>query len=291
MARIRSIKPELPSSRKMAGAPIPARYTFILLISQADDEGFVRAEPRQLLGNLYPHDESVTPDDLERWILDLVRVKSIRLRWTTDGARVIQVLGWEEHQVIKNPGKPKISPTLLPVSENSTEEIRQVSVESGGAEVRRFGGSEVGGSEGGESEDGAAGATSPATSSVVRLVALGDGLAHEFADETHRAAYVAYRKTHRMPDGMDAVLRTANHGGMGTHAPLAWEVMGAALVAMRALQVDFSQNALHGFARRVGEAPPAPRGIGSGDAKRAEMDRAREQVEQEIKSGLRAEGF
>ena len=126
MARIRSLKPELPSSRKLAAAPIEARYTFILLISQADDEGFVRAEPRQLLGALYPHDEAVTPDDLEAWILALTRVNSIRLRWTGDGARVIQVLGWTEHQSIKQAGKPKISPTLLPFSADSSEKIRRV---------------------------------------------------------------------------------------------------------------------------------------------------------------------
>ena len=114
MPRIRSIKPELATSRKLAQASREARYTFVLLITQADDEGFVYAEPRQLLGALYPHDADVTPTLLETWLADLVACGSVHLRETKDGARVAEIVGWREHQFVKNPGKPKLSPTLLP---------------------------------------------------------------------------------------------------------------------------------------------------------------------------------
>lgn len=240
MPRIRSIKPELATSRKLAGIPIEARYTLVLLVTQADDEGFVYAEPRQLLGHLYPHDDTVTADALEAWILALVRTKSIALRWTVDGARVVQILGWLEHQVVKNPGKPKISPTLLPLSGGSTEILRRLSVESGGAEVV---GSEVVGSEVGDSEDGVA-----ATS-----------LVDCFAAHDHRTAYLGYRKAHRFPDAFDATLRSLVQPMTGGEA-LPWARLGAALVEMRGASADFSPNAVRGFARRIGEAPKGTNG-------------------------------
>lgn len=255
MARIRSLKPELPSSKKLAAASIAARYTFILLITQADDEGFVRAEPRQLLGALYPHDESVTADDLEGWILELARCTSVRLRWTTDGARVIQVLGWEEHQAIKNPGKPKISPTLLPLSDDSPESlgiIPSALPKNCGADVRIFGGSDIRKGEGGGSEVGAADAAAARDP--------GEDLGSRFALLPHAEAYDAYRRSHRMPDGFDATL-LAVHEPLSGGARYSWEVIGAALVEMRGASADFSAVALRAFCRRIvgGDPPPAAR--------------------------------
>lgn len=88
---------------------------------------------------------------------------------------------------------------------------------------------------------------------IRRIESLGgpDGLAEHFADPDHRQAYLAYRRTHRMPDAYDAVIGQANRGGMGTNKPLSWDLIGATLLSMRSLQVEFSQNALHGFARNL----------------------------------------
>lgn len=236
MARIRSIKPELATSRKLARAPIEARYTLVLLITQADDEGFVFAEPRQLLGALYPHDESVTPDALESWIMALVKCQSIVLRWTSEGARVIQLLGWAEHQAVKNPGKPKISPLLLPLSVDSTETRQKTSI----AEVVL---SEVGGSEVGRGKTEVSEASPSAD------------LSENFPDPEHRSAYLAYRRSHRMPDGLDATLRSL-HAPMTGGAPLSWPAIGAALVHMRGVAAAFSPNAVAGFARNLNGSSP-----------------------------------
>lgn len=241
MARIRSIKPELPSKKKLAQVSISARYTLVLLITQADDEGFVLAEPRQLQGALYPHDEDVTPAQLEGWIRELVGINSIVVRQTVDGARVLQIIGWQEHQAVKNPGKPKISPTLLPLNGDSTESGRRVSV----AEVRRFGGSEGGESDTRQSELAAA---SPVA------------VYERFASDEHSAAYLAYRKSHSMPDGLDAALRSC-------HAPITggtgydWAIIGQALVEMRGASVPFSARALRRFCEdltRRDEADESP---------------------------------
>jgi hypothetical protein len=72
MARIRTIKPELPSDPSLAKCSREARLAFTYLITQSDDYGFIPAAPRQLVGALFPHDDDLTPADLGRWINELV---------------------------------------------------------------------------------------------------------------------------------------------------------------------------------------------------------------------------
>ncbi len=235
MPRIRSIKPELPSSKKLARVSRDARYTLMLLVTQADDEGFVLAESRQLLGALYPHDEDVTPELLNHWIDELASINSVAIRETTEGARVLQLVGWHEHQMVKHPGKPKISPRLLPVSPDSpASEWRNVV-----AEVRKFGDSEEGYSD-------------------VVVGAVSGGCAERFEDAAHRAAYDAYRRKHRMPDGFDATLVSVHEPPSGGEA-FAWPIIGQSLVEMRGASADFSAAALRAFCRRLlrGDLPPA----------------------------------
>jgi hypothetical protein len=110
MARIRTLKPELPTDRKLAQLSIEARYTFVLCITQADDDGLLRAEPREALASLYPHDRKITSETLEVWIGELVAGGVLRERRTVDGARVIEVCNWKKHQKIDHPAKSRIGP-------------------------------------------------------------------------------------------------------------------------------------------------------------------------------------
>lgn len=141
MPRIRTVKPELASDRKLAQASRDARYTFVLLISQADDDGLVRAEPRQLLGSLYPHDYDVTPEILERWLAELDGLGLIHWRHTRDGMRVAELVNWSRHQNIKHRSKPfllhqlaEANETLLKASGDIQEDCVSPSGNSGGAE-------------------------------------------------------------------------------------------------------------------------------------------------------------
>lgn len=143
MARIRTVKPELASDRKLASVSRDARYTFVLLISQADDDGLVRAEPRQLLGTLYPFDHDVSSDILEEWLAELVEIGAVRWRVTHDGMRVAEIVKWGRHQHIKNRSKPFLLNHLTPETETlpqpsvePTEEGVKQSVGFGGAESR-----------------------------------------------------------------------------------------------------------------------------------------------------------
>lgn len=143
MPRIRSVKPELASDRKLATASRDARYTFVLLISQADDDGLLRAEPRQLLGALYPFDRDVSGPKLEAWLEELRSLALIRWRRTQDGVRVIEIINWSKHQVIKNRSKPFLAKQLADFEETDaghsgepTEEERSPDGGAGGAESR-----------------------------------------------------------------------------------------------------------------------------------------------------------
>lgn len=126
MARIRTIKPEFPADEKLAKVSRDARLTFVLLMTQADDEGLILALPRQLLGLLYPFDEEVTPEILRTWIDELVAAEE-RVRWrqTTGGAPVLEIPNWKKHQKIDKPTPSKIRPSLAPLASESPNESRE----------------------------------------------------------------------------------------------------------------------------------------------------------------------
>ncbi len=119
MPRIRTIKPEIASDVKLASLSIAARYTFVLLISQADDEGLIAGAHRQLLGALYPHDDTVTPAQLLAWVEELVTVGLLRWRTTRDGAPVVEIANWNKHQRVDNKGRSQLTTVLVPLAEDA----------------------------------------------------------------------------------------------------------------------------------------------------------------------------
>lgn len=125
MARIRTIKPEMPSDEKLARVCRDARLTFAYLITQADDDGLVQAAPRQLLGMLFPHDADVTETMVVSWCQQLATIGVVRWRTTRGGTPVLELVNWSEHQKIKHRAKPVIRPTLTPyIDADSMTEYR-----------------------------------------------------------------------------------------------------------------------------------------------------------------------
>lgn len=109
MPRIRTIKPEMPRDKKLAGLSRDARLTFVYLMTQADDEGFVSGEPRELLASLYPHDTDVSEELLESWISgELVSAGVVEVLEGKDG-RVIRLVKWKEHQRIDHPTPSRLA--------------------------------------------------------------------------------------------------------------------------------------------------------------------------------------
>ena len=130
------MKPQIRTDRKLAGFSLAARLTFIYTWTIADDDGLFRAEPRQLLGDLYPHDKDVLGEELDAWFDELVEIGWIRWRWTKDWARVGEIVNWEKHQLIKNRSKPFLLNELQALSVEPPEDVRRASVDPGGAESR-----------------------------------------------------------------------------------------------------------------------------------------------------------
>lgn len=126
----------MPSDKKLASTSRDARYTFVLLITQADDAGLIAASHRKLLGDLYPHDECVTIGDLLTWLEELVDIGAIRWRETHDGMPVIELVNWKKHQRIDNASKSKLAEVLKPFTETRGDspqpaEVRGLDVDLG----------------------------------------------------------------------------------------------------------------------------------------------------------------
>jgi hypothetical protein len=127
MARIRSVKPETFTSFTLSRVPIEARFLFVGLWTEADDEGKLIDSAKLLAGSLFPHDENVTALKVERWLNALAEIGSIQ-RYEVDGARYIQVSEWG-HQKISHPGTSRIpspsgnTPESLPKNTGDSPEF------------------------------------------------------------------------------------------------------------------------------------------------------------------------
>lgn len=127
MPRIRTIKPEICSDEKLASVSRESRLTFVLSITQADDDGLLAGNTRQLLAALYPLDDGVTPSMVELWRRELVQAGLWTQRYTLQGSSVVQITNWDRHQRIDKKGKSIILPTLAEHSRESRESVASVS--------------------------------------------------------------------------------------------------------------------------------------------------------------------
>lgn len=108
MARIRSIKPELPQSESMGKVSREARLLFILMWTLADDEGRLRGNSRMLASLLFPYDDDA-PGLIDMWIAELV-VEQCIVVYEVGAATYVQICNWLIHQKIDKPSKSKIPP-------------------------------------------------------------------------------------------------------------------------------------------------------------------------------------
>jgi len=120
MARIRSIKPEIRISEKVNSWPVELRYFWIMLWGYVDDYGRGRDNPKLIVADTYPLDDSVSDKDVERWLKILERDAVIR-RYVVDGKRYLLVQNWNEHQRPSHPAKSVI-PVPIPQEHAGVED-------------------------------------------------------------------------------------------------------------------------------------------------------------------------
>lgn len=107
MARIRSIKPEIRISEKVNSWPVELRYFWIMLWGYVDDHGRGRDNSKLIVADTYPLDDSVSAEDVSRWLEILASAKVIQ-RYTIDGKRYLSITNWSEHQRPSHPARSVI---------------------------------------------------------------------------------------------------------------------------------------------------------------------------------------
>ncbi len=101
MGRIRTIKPETPESESLGRVSREARLCFLLLFTQADDEGRMRGNAQMLAGRLFPYDEDAK-GLMEGWLGALEGEGCIQ-RYIVDGKAYLQIVEWKKHQKVDKP--------------------------------------------------------------------------------------------------------------------------------------------------------------------------------------------
>lgn len=135
MARIRTIKPELPQSESLGRVSREARLLFIMLFTICDDAGRTRAASRLLASLLYPYDDDA-PSMIPAWLDELERERCIN-RYEVDGAHYLEIPKWLEHQKIDRPSASKLpaprEPSPNPREPSSLDQGREGTKEGTGS--------------------------------------------------------------------------------------------------------------------------------------------------------------
>jgi hypothetical protein len=106
VARIRTIKPEIPQSESFGRLSRDARLCFVQLWTLADDAGRLRGNSRALASLLYPYDDDA-PALIDDWLHELEQENCIR-RYEIDGNKYLDIPNWLKHQKIDKPSESKI---------------------------------------------------------------------------------------------------------------------------------------------------------------------------------------
>lgn len=139
MARIRSVKPSLRTSRVVVSWPVEVRYFWVLLWGYLDDEGRGLDIPKTIAGDCYPLDDAVTASKVDRWLTTIATTKvgdrePPLCRYEVDGARYIHAVNWTDNQKVNRPRPSLIPPcpTHESFSESRTEDALRPHVLEGG---------------------------------------------------------------------------------------------------------------------------------------------------------------
>lgn len=104
--RIRSIKPEILDDEKTAHLSHVAWRLFVSTWILADDHGALRGETLYLSGQAF-WGTPVRHDELSDAVEELAALELISI-YEVRGQRYIQIVGWDKHQKVDKPGKPRV---------------------------------------------------------------------------------------------------------------------------------------------------------------------------------------
>jgi len=100
MPRIRSLKPSIWQDEAFGEVSDIARLLFIGLITQADDHGRLRGDPRLVASLVWPY-EARPPSQVNEWLAELDRADLIS-RYAHAGRLYVFLTSWDKHQRVDN---------------------------------------------------------------------------------------------------------------------------------------------------------------------------------------------
>jgi hypothetical protein len=106
MPRIRTLKPEAPQHRKVGRLSIWARWLWVVMITQADDEGRLVADPGQLRVIAFGYDK--LSDGRVMQCLEEIQATGLIRLYTVEGTLYADFPSWEAHQRISHPCPSKL---------------------------------------------------------------------------------------------------------------------------------------------------------------------------------------
>jgi hypothetical protein len=135
MARIRNVRPTLRTSRLVASWPFDMRYFWVLLWGYLDDEGRGLDLPKQIAGDCFPHDESMPPSKIDKYLDRMSQGLSQQsgpvCRYQVDGVRYLHAVHWDDNNSINRPTPSRLPPCPLhegltdPNSEGDSDSITE----------------------------------------------------------------------------------------------------------------------------------------------------------------------
>ena len=101
MARKRMVSPNFWTDEKIGECSIQERLLFMGLISNADDEGYGRANPKLLKSLIFPYDD-IRTSDVEKWLSNLGGLNVVVL-YSYQGQTYYYLPNFLKHQTINKP--------------------------------------------------------------------------------------------------------------------------------------------------------------------------------------------
>lgn len=117
MARRRMISPTIWDCEQFASLTFRQRVLYIGLISNADDEGKMKAHSSLIRSKIFPYDD-ISPKEIEE---DIITLQNIGLIWRYENAETlyIQHPNWTDYQCVAHP-TPSTCPNYKDVPEQIT---------------------------------------------------------------------------------------------------------------------------------------------------------------------------
>lgn len=103
MARKRMIDPNFWTDEKLGECSIQERLLFMGLISNANDEGYGRANSKLLKATIFPYDD-IEIVELEKWLSHLIEFNMIVV-FEYDKQKYYYIPNFLKHQTINKPTK------------------------------------------------------------------------------------------------------------------------------------------------------------------------------------------